>query len=309
MKQTKFFILTAFIAVLFTACKSEIEVTGVTLNEASASVAIKDTIELVATVLPKGAKGDVVWSSSNEAIAKVVDGKVIGISLGKTNIKATVGTFSAVCEVTVTKEVVDFKSSLNGTEYFLISMDGITAAKLGNKIKADFRPDELNNFLYIWDNTFTPGTTSGPNAFGEVEPWVSLRVGTNGWSGAGFNSKSPASLDKLIPITTNTDKYFFHMAIRSKSTATFVFALDGQSNVRFAVGPAAFNDNGTLIQPLADFPRDGEWQKIEIPMSTLKTNGLLYSTGATERNVLWFLAGGVTGTELNIDGVFIYKKP
>lgn len=309
MKLTKFFLFTALVAVLFSACKSEVEVTGVTLDEASASVAIKDTIELVATVLPKGASGDVVWSSSDEKVATVNAGKVIGVSLGKTNIKATVGTFSAVCEVTVTKEVVDFKSSLNGTEYFLISMDGVTATKLGTKVKADFRPDELKKFLYIWDNTFTAGTSSGPNPFGEVEAWVSLSVGTIGWSGAGFNCKDGVELDKLVPITTSPDKYYFHMAIKSKSAATFVFALDGQSGVKFAVGPAPFNDNGTIIQPLADFPRDGEWQKIEIPMSTLKTKGLLYSTGMGEKNVLWFLAGGAAGTELNIDGVFIYKKP
>lgn len=309
MKLTKVFFIFATVAILFASCKSEIDVTGVTLDEASASIAIKDSVQLTATILPKGAKGDVVWSSSNETVATVKDGKVKGVSLGKANIKATVGTYSAVCEVTVTKEVVDFQSSLSGTEYYLISMDGVTAGKLGTKVKADFRPDELTKFLYIWDNTFTAGTASGPNCFGEVEPWVSLNVGSVGWSGAGFNCKDGAALDKLVAITTNPDKYYLHIAIKSKSPATFVFAMDGQSGAKFAVGPAAFNDNGTIIQPLADFPRDGEWQKIEIPMSTLKTNGLLYSAGATDKNVLWFLAGGTPGTELNIDGVFIYKKP
>jgi hypothetical protein len=309
MKLTKFFLYFTVVAIFFTSCDTEVKLTGVTLDESSISVAIKDTAELVATVQPKGAIGTVVWSSSNPTIAKVENGKVIGVSLGKANIVASVGTFSASCEVTVTKEVVDFKSSLMGTEYYIVSMDGVTATKLGTKVKSDFRPDELIKFLYIWDNTFVAGTSSGPNAFGEVEPWVALSVGTVGWSGAGFNVKDGAALDKLAAITANPDKYYLHIGIKSKSAATFVIGMDGQSNVKFAIGPNAFNDNGTIIQPLADFPRDGEWQKIEIPMSTLKTKGLLYSTGMGEKNVFWFLAGGVAGTELNFDGVFIYKKP
>ncbi len=197
---------------------------------------------------------------------------------------------------------------MTGTEYYPIILDGVTAVKLGTKIKADFRPDELTKFLYVWNETFVPGTTSGPNFYGEVEGWTSLTVGTVGWSGAGFNVNDNALTDKLVAITNNPDNYYLHIGIKSKGNAVYVFGLDGQSNVKFAVGPTAFNDNGTMIQPLADFDRDGEWQQIEIPMSTLKTNGLLYSTGMGAKNILWFLAGGVGGTTLDLDAVFIYKK-
>lgn len=309
MKHTKLFLFFVALAVVFTSCDPEVAVTGITLDESSLSVAVKDTATLTATLLPKGAEGTVVWTSSNTDVATVTDGKVIGVKVGTANVVASIGTFSATCAVTVTAEVINFKATLNGTEYYPFILDGITAAKLGTKIKADLRPDDAIKFLYIWDNTFTAGTSTGPNCFGEVEGWTSLVVGSVGWSGAGFNCKDGAALDKLAAITANTDKYYLHMAIKSRSTATFVFGMDGQSNVKFAVGPTAFNDNGTLIQPLADFSRNGEWQQIEIPMSTLKTNGLLYSTGMIEKNVLWFLAGGVAGTEINLDGVFIYKKP
>ena len=116
----------------------------------------------------------------------------------------------------------------------------------------------MNKFLYIWDNTFTAGNSTGPNCFGEVEPWTSLVVGTIGWSGAGFNCKDGAALDKLAPLTANTDKYYLHIGIKSKSNATYVFGLEGQSNVRFAVGSTSFNDAGTIYEPITDFPRDGE---------------------------------------------------
>ncbi len=308
MKLTKLFIAFAAFAVIFASCTKELEVTGVTLDETTLSVAVNDSAELVATIQPTGAKGDVTWTSSNTTIATVVNGKVKGVKIGTANIVATVGTFTATCAVTVTKEVIDFKKSLNGTEYYPLILDGVTAVKLGTKIKADLRPDELTKFLYIWDNTFAAGTATGPNFYGEVEGWTSLTVGTVGWSGAGFNVNDNALTDKLVAITNNPDNYYLHIGMKSKGNAIYVFGMDGQSNVKFAIGASAFNDNGTMIQPLADFDRDGEWQQIEIPMSTLKANGLLYSTGMGAKNILWFLAGGVAGTTMDMDAVFIYKK-
>lgn len=308
MKLNKLFLFISVVAVLFTSCKSEVEVTGVTLDQTTLSIAVGDTTDLVATILPKGAEGTVTWTSSNPAVAKVVDGAVIGVTEGTANVVAAVGSYTATCAVTVTKAVADFSQSLKGTEYYPFIMDGVTSVALGAKIKADLRPDDATKFLYIWDNTLSAGTSTGPNFYGEVEGWTSLVVGSVGWSGAGFNIKDAALIDKLAPITANTDGYYLHMGIKSKSSQVFVFGLDGQSNTKFAIGATAFNDNGTLIQPLADFTRDGEWQEIEIPLSTLKTNGLLYSVGMGEKNLLWFLAGGVTGTTLDLDAVFIYKK-
>lgn len=308
MKTKKILFLSiAAIALLFSACKTEEPLSGVTLDQATLSLPAGETATLVATNQPKGAAGVVAWSTSDATIATVKEGVVTGVKKGTANIVATVGTFTATCVVTVTN-ATNFKASLTGTEYYPIIMDGVTSKALGTKIKADFRPDEATKFLYIWDNTFVASPTTGPNFYGEVEAWTGLSVGTVGWSGAGFNCKDGALLDKLVPITANTDKYYLHIGIKSKSTGTFVIIMEGQSNVKFAIGATPFNDNGTIIQPLADFDRDGEWHEIEIPMSTLKTNGLLYSLGAVDKNVLAFLAGGVAGTSINLDAVFIYKK-
>jgi len=302
----KVLLLASAVLVLFSSC--EVEVTGVTLDEANMTLEVGDTATLTATILPKDAEGTVTWASSNTAIATVKDGEVIALAEGTANITASVAGFSATCVLTVDKAKANFAISLTGTEYYPIILDGVTAEKLGTKIKADFRPDEVTKFLYIWDGTFTAGTSTGPNCFGEVEAWTSLVVGTIGWSGAGFNCKDADALDKLAPLTANTDKYYLHIGIKSKSNATFVFGLEGQSNVRFAVGSTSFNDAGTIYEPITDFPRDGEWQKIEIPLSTLKTKGLLYSTGMGDKNVFLFLAGGVAGTTIDLDAVFIYKK-
>lgn len=301
------FLSLATVALFFSSCKTDEPVTGVTLDQPTLSIAAGDSTTLKATIAPAKAVGTVTWASSDATVATVKNGVVKGVKKGTANIVASVGSFTATCVVTVT-ETTNFSASLTGTEYYPIIMDGVTAAALGSKIKGDFRPDEATKFLYVWDNTYTAGTATGPNFYGEVEGWVSLTVGSVGWSGAGFNSQDATLNDKLVAITANPDKYYLHIGIKSKDNAVHLFGLDGQSNVKFAIGATGFNDNGVITPALGDFTRDGEWHEIEIPMSTLKTNGLLYATGMGTKNILWFLSGGVAGKTLDLDAVFIYKK-
>lgn len=308
MKKKNFlFYLVALSVVFFSACDETIEVTGVTLDQTALTMGVEETATLVATIQPAGAEGTVTWASSNTAVATVNNGVVTSIIEGTTNITATVGTFVATCAVTVSQSV-NFRKSLEGSNYYPIILDGISAAAIESKIVADFRPNEENTFLYVWDGTYTEGSSTGPNFFGEVEQWTSLVVGTAGWSGAGFFTSNATALNQLQTVTANADDYYLHIGIKSRDNATHVFGLDGQSNVRFAIGSTTFIDGNNQYVPIADFTRDGEWQEIEIPMSTLKTMGLLYSTDMGDKNVMYVLSGPVTGVTLDLDAVFIYKK-
>lgn len=297
------------VLVLFNACTPEdVVVSGVTLDETTLSIGVGDTLVLKATIVPKDATGTVAWSSSNDAVATVNSrGLITAVEMGTATITATVETFTATCTVTVT-ERTNFMHSLQGSAYYPIILDTVSAKAIEGKIVADLRPDEATKFLYIWEQTFNAGTCTGPNAYGEVEDWTSLIVGNVGWSGAGFNVQDGATLDKLVDVTTNPSNYYLHMVLRSRAETVYLFGLDGQSSVKFSIGATGFNDNGAIYAALANFTRDGEWHEIEIPMTLLAAKGLLYSTGMDAKNVLSFLAGGVPGTTLDIDAVFIYKK-
>lgn len=309
MKLTKFLFIFTAVAVMFASCKTEDEVavTGITLDSSTLTLNVDETATLVATLLPKGASATITWTTSDASVATVADGVVTGVSKGTANVVASAGSFTVTCYVTVTQTSTS-GNSLKGSAYFPIVLDGVTASTIGSKIVADFRPDELSKFLYIWDNTYTGGTSVGPNFYGEVESWVSLVVGSVGWSGAGFFSSDQESNNKLAAITADPTNYYLHIGIKSKDNAVHVFGMDGQSNAKFAIGATAFNDNGEMTQPIADFPRDGEWHEIEIPMSTLKEKGLLYSAGMGDKNILFVLSGGTPGITLDLDAVFIYKK-
>ena len=84
-----------------------IPVTSITLNETTKTLAVEDTLQLVATVNPNNATNDnVVWSSNNESVATVSDsGLVTAIAVGGATITATAEDGSNVygtCVVTVT---------------------------------------------------------------------------------------------------------------------------------------------------------------------------------------------------------------
>lgn len=82
-----------------------VKVSEVKLNKTSVSLKAGETEQLTATVTPDNATDKTVtWTSSNEKIATVADGKITAVAPGTATITATAGDKSATCTVTVAKE-------------------------------------------------------------------------------------------------------------------------------------------------------------------------------------------------------------
>lgn len=315
MKKLLSVLFLSIIAFAFTNCSSDddstIVVTGISLSADSLEVAMEASSILTATLLPDGASGDIAWSSSAPSVAAVSNGVVTGISMGEATIAATCGVYSATCVVTVTaKEVsTDDYPSLQGSDYYVIQLDGNTYSVIEDKVAADLRVDDATKFLYIWDNTFSAGTSSGLNFFGQSESWVSLVVGSVGWSGAGFFLSADYGTVDMTDLYANPNDYVLHIGMKSTQESTnYLFILtDGTSTANVCIGPSAYTDNGVSYQPYADFTRDGEWHEIEIPISYLNGLGLYYNNAFSAQNIFAFLAGGTSGTTLEMDGIFFYK--
>lgn len=196
----------------------------------------------------------------------------------------------------------DLHESLQGSNYYLIILDGESAASIQKKIVKDYRPDDVDKFLFYWDNTYNAGTATGPNFYGEVEGWTSMVVGEVGWSGAGF------AINSGVDMTAINDDYAFHIAMKSKDNASHVIIFYGNDGtkdveVKVCIGSANFEE----VVPYTNFTRDGEWHEIIIPMSYLFDQGLRFAKALPNANVLAFLSGGVTGTTLDADAAFFYK--
>ncbi|WP_199117643.1 hypothetical protein [Pedobacter sp. ASV28] len=193
---------------------------------------------------------------------------------------------------------------LKGSDYYLITLDASSEKNIHSKVKKDYRTDDVNSFLYVWDNTYLAGSSSGPNSFGEVEGWTSLVVNNIGWSGCGFVTATTIKAD----LSGVTDQHVLHFAMKGKDNASHMIILnDGTKDVKIVIGATPFVDNGVNYQPYKNFTRNGEWQHIEVPMSYLKDQGLRYTSAGFNANIVAILSGGTAGTTLDIDGIFFYK--
>lgn len=204
-------------------------------------------------------------------------------------------------------------ASLKGSAYVPVVIDEESAKAIEKKIVADLRVDDVNNFLYVWSDTYVAGEGAGLN-FYEGAGYTSLVVGNVGWSGAGFCHVAAAG--ELEPFVNNDlDKWYFHLAYKTND-ATVAHRVqilwgpkDATTDYAFAIA-ADFNDNGTITKVVNPVSNDGkvvanEWNEYEIP---LKDMGIDFTQKLSDTNYITVLSGGAAGTQLNLDAIFFYKK-
>ena len=122
--------------------------TGVTLDEATLTLAAGATGTLVATVAPDNANNkNVTWSSSNTAVATVsTAGLVTAVAKGTATITATtvVGGFTATCEVTVTQPVTSVALNKPSTSIEVGATETLTVTVL---------PANADNAAVTWTSS------------------------------------------------------------------------------------------------------------------------------------------------------------
>ncbi len=194
-----------------------------------------------------------------------------------------------------------------GSQVWPIIMDGVTYEANQSKVVASFQTNDVDQFLYVWENTYAGGYASGMNAMGNAEGYLSLVVGTLGWSGAGFflaegcdgMTKCRALRDAIV---ANPDDYFLHFAIKSTDQGSHTFYFMNTDATKFVLGTPF--DGGTAIE---NFTRDGKWYHYDIPMAQF-ANALATVDLTRDANIFVMLSGGTTGVQLNLDAVYFYKK-
>ena len=132
---------------------SPVEVTSITLNKTSTTIVVEGSETITATIKPAGATNKTItWASSDESIATVNNGTIVGKKVGKATITATCGAKSANITVTVNKKpstTVAVKSvTLNKTSATL---------SIGNSttIVATVNPDNATNKTITWTSSDT----------------------------------------------------------------------------------------------------------------------------------------------------------
>lgn len=278
---------------------------AIELSDATLQVKVGETSIITAIVTPLG-NYDIEWTSLDESIATIVDGQVTGIAEGTTTIIAKVDDLEATCVVTVYEG--NLPNLIDCSQIWPIILDGETYAVNESKVVASFQPNDVDQFLYTWDDTYNAGSTTGLNFYGNSGGCTSLVVGGKGWSGAGYclteagNGWEAAKALKDA-IVENPDDYYLHLAIKSTDNYSHCFYIMGSEDTKFVLGSKSVYDGPVM----KDFTRDGSWQEFDIPMSTYAA-ALASADVKAGVNVFVILSEGVQGAELNLDAVYFYKK-
>jgi hypothetical protein len=318
MKANKFFAvaLAALTLVSFASCDKKdsdqkgggSSETALALDPTSAQLEVGGTVTITATVAAT-------WSSSNAAVASVAPGNdggktalVTALAEGSAIISATANGQTKTCVVAVKKKGGE-GAQLKGTQIWPIILDGTTYAANENKVVATFQPNDVDQFLYVWDGTYVGGTASGKNFYGNTDGYTALTVAGLGWAGAGFcltadGNGWQAAEALRAAIVANPDDYYLHFAMKSTDNYSHCFYFMGSEATKFGIGSTAVYDAPSAT--LKDFTRDGSWAEFDIPMSAYAS--ALATPVAAGVNVFVMLTEGVQGAALNIDAVYFYKK-
>jgi uncharacterized protein YjdB len=129
---------------------SSIKVSSVSLDKSNHTINEGEQFTLVPSILPANATNtNVVWSSTNEEVASVVNGVVSGKKAGETKIivETEDGKFTAECNLTVNKLVIPVESiSLDKSEHSITEGEKFT-------LTANVLPVNATNMNVVWSSS------------------------------------------------------------------------------------------------------------------------------------------------------------
>ena len=218
------------LSILFACTQEEpapIRVESIELDSEELELIEGNSISLVATILPKDAENqNVIWSSSNKAVASVKDGEVTAVSVGEATItaKSEDGGKKATCVVTVNPKHIPVSAiSLDKTEVAMNPDDNVM-------LTATIAPENASNKSVLWSSSDESIATVKD---GEV---TALKVGevvitaTSEDGGKKATCKVVVSA-KHIPVSSVTlDKEEVSLVLEDKMTLTATVTPDNASN-------------------------------------------------------------------------------
>lgn len=206
--------------------------TGIVLNITEAQLeATGDAdgqVQLTATVTPPTNK-NIVWKSSNEAVATVVDGLVTAIAVGEADITATIeGTaLSATCKVTV---VPTYATSI------VINYEGATQFETGAEadiqLVAIVAPSYVTDSTVAWtssDNEIATVNAEGKVTIGEKPGKVTITATANG-AKEGAEVAAAIEFDVVYTFATTISIDQEAVTLKANETEALTVTIDNATN-------------------------------------------------------------------------------
>jgi uncharacterized protein YjdB len=153
-------VIIILLSAVVTSCNTAI--TGVSLDMDAALLAVGESLTMVATVHPEDATDKtVIWSSSNNAVASVSNGKITAIADGKAiiTVAARKGGKKATCTVTVAK-IMTMTTDISGDMMISLAGSGTTTIDWGDDTHETFiLSDSLIDYSHHYSDNDTSTVT------------------------------------------------------------------------------------------------------------------------------------------------------
>lgn len=218
------------LSILFACTQEEpapIRVESIELDSEELELIEGNSISLVATILPKDAENqNVIWSSSNKAVASVKDGEVTAVSVGEATItaKSEDGGKKATCVVTVNPKHIPVSAiSLDKTEVAMNPDDKVM-------LTATIAPENASNKSVLWSSSDESIATVKDGEVTALKVGEAVITATSEDGGKKATCKVVVSA-KHIPVSSVTlDKAEVSLILENKVTLTATVTPDNASN-------------------------------------------------------------------------------
>lgn len=198
-------------AVFINYGSSSTATTGISLNQSSLTLNINDTETLIATISPADAEDKTItWTTSDSAVATVVDGKVTAVGSGTAMITATAsGGQEATCTVTVSQPL---------TGISLPSSSLSIAAGASAQITPVFTPSNATDKTVTW--TSSNNSVASVDASGNV---TALKPGVTTITAKAADGGFTASC--IVKVTSKTRSVFLKINPEAEPMPYYATAL------------------------------------------------------------------------------------
>lgn len=252
MKTTRLFSAIAAAVMLLAGCAKA--PTSVSVNPASLSLTEGESAVLVATVLPENAKyGSIQWTSSDDKVATVSDGRVVAVGAGSATIKATAEGVSGTATVSVKAKYIPVEK-VNVTDQTGADR-GVLNVGETVQLKAQVLPANATEQGVTWSSTTDCATVSSTGLVTAVSLGdCVIRAHTkDGIFGEYYVAMEPVWVEKLA--VTDPDGKSEGEAERGKSVqlkAEITPANASFTEIQWSVndGTVATVDQTGLVMPL-----------------------------------------------------------
>ncbi len=199
---------------------------------------------------------------------------------------------------------------LKGSDYIILAMDETTRKTIESKTKYHMPSDGVyldgdntkGTLFFDWWHGGEAGTASGPNFFGVVDGWFSIKTADE-WFGYSFRlgegkteEEKDESAKRREILNSITSDYTLHIAMKASCEGEYKLGMLDGASVLIGDETATYG-----------FKRDGEWQEIEIPMSVFMA-GENYNARTGVNVLYWTQGDNGYPTTLDVDAIFWYKK-